>query len=202
MDDTTKPHEYRFIGKPLPRKEDERLITGKGRFTDDFALRRPGLCGDGALAASACAHRRNRRRAGESDAGRARRLHRRRLRGRQSQAHSARSGAEDQIRHEACTRRAAARCSSARRCCCPPTRCAMSAKPSPWWWPRPRRRRWTPPKRSRSATRNCRSCCIRKTRCGPARRRSGTKSETTSSSIRSSATRRRPTRPSRAPRMW
>ena len=29
---------YRFIGKPLPRKEDERLITGKGRFTDDFNL--------------------------------------------------------------------------------------------------------------------------------------------------------------------
>ena len=38
MDDTTKPHEYRFIGKPLPRKEDERLVTGKGRFSDDFAL--------------------------------------------------------------------------------------------------------------------------------------------------------------------
>ena len=29
---------YRFIGKPMPRKEDERLITGKGRFTDDFNL--------------------------------------------------------------------------------------------------------------------------------------------------------------------
>jgi aerobic carbon-monoxide dehydrogenase large subunit len=29
---------YRFIGKPLPRKEDERLVTGKGRFTDDFNL--------------------------------------------------------------------------------------------------------------------------------------------------------------------
>jgi len=29
---------YRFIGKALPRKEDERLITGKGRFTDDFNL--------------------------------------------------------------------------------------------------------------------------------------------------------------------
>jgi carbon-monoxide dehydrogenase large subunit len=38
MDDKTRPDEtgYRFIGKPLPRKEDERLITGKGRFTDDF----------------------------------------------------------------------------------------------------------------------------------------------------------------------
>src|SRR5471032_3039578 len=40
MNDTGPPDEtgYRFIGKPLPRKEDERLITGKGRFTDDFNL--------------------------------------------------------------------------------------------------------------------------------------------------------------------
>ncbi|HYA04643.1 MAG TPA: xanthine dehydrogenase family protein molybdopterin-binding subunit, partial [Xanthobacteraceae bacterium] len=39
MDDKTKPHDsYRFIGKPLPRKEDERLVTGRGRFTDDVNL--------------------------------------------------------------------------------------------------------------------------------------------------------------------
>ncbi len=39
MNDTGPPAEhYRFIGKPLPRKEDARLITGKGRFTDDFSL--------------------------------------------------------------------------------------------------------------------------------------------------------------------
>jgi aerobic carbon-monoxide dehydrogenase large subunit len=40
MDDKTRPDEtgYRFIGKPMPRKEDERLITGNGRFTDDFNL--------------------------------------------------------------------------------------------------------------------------------------------------------------------
>jgi carbon-monoxide dehydrogenase large subunit len=40
MDDKTRPDEtgYRFIGKPLPRKEDARLITGRGRFTDDFSL--------------------------------------------------------------------------------------------------------------------------------------------------------------------
>lgn len=29
---------FKAIGKPLRRKEDIRLITGKGRFTDDFAL--------------------------------------------------------------------------------------------------------------------------------------------------------------------
>jgi carbon-monoxide dehydrogenase large subunit len=40
MDERKRPDEtgYRFIGKPLPRKEDERLLTGRGRFTDDFNL--------------------------------------------------------------------------------------------------------------------------------------------------------------------
>ncbi len=40
MDDKTRPDEtgYRFIGKPMPRKEDERLVTGRGRFTDDFNI--------------------------------------------------------------------------------------------------------------------------------------------------------------------
>ncbi len=37
-DDTAPQRPYRFIGKPLPRKEDERLVIGKGRFTDDFNL--------------------------------------------------------------------------------------------------------------------------------------------------------------------
>ena len=38
MNDAGGSERYRFIGKPLPRKEDERLVTGKGRFTDDFNL--------------------------------------------------------------------------------------------------------------------------------------------------------------------
>ena len=39
MNDAAGPERpYRFIGKPLPRKEDERLVTGKGRFSDDFNL--------------------------------------------------------------------------------------------------------------------------------------------------------------------
>ncbi len=40
MDDTTRPDQtgFRFIGKPMPRKEDARLVTGQGRFTDDFNL--------------------------------------------------------------------------------------------------------------------------------------------------------------------
>jgi carbon-monoxide dehydrogenase large subunit len=32
------PQAFRFIGKPLPRKEDERLLTGRGSFTDDVSL--------------------------------------------------------------------------------------------------------------------------------------------------------------------
>src|SRR3974390_2758181 len=31
---------FKAVGRPLPRKEDLRLITGKGRFTDDFNLPR------------------------------------------------------------------------------------------------------------------------------------------------------------------
>ena len=40
MDDTPKLDDthYRFIGKPIPRHEDARLITGQGRFTADFKL--------------------------------------------------------------------------------------------------------------------------------------------------------------------
>ena len=38
-----KPSEhFRFIGTPLPRKEDARLTTGAGRFSDDFSV--PGQC--------------------------------------------------------------------------------------------------------------------------------------------------------------
>ncbi len=30
--------EFRSVGKPLPRNEDARLVTGRGRFSDDFSL--------------------------------------------------------------------------------------------------------------------------------------------------------------------
>ena len=77
MDDKTRPDEtgYRFIGKPLPRKEDARLITGRGRFSDDFSpaarSRRRWCARRIRMRASS---RRLRRR--ERDARRARRLHR------------------------------------------------------------------------------------------------------------------------------
>ena len=40
MQETSKPDDshYRFIGKPIPRNEDARLVTGHGRFSADFKL--------------------------------------------------------------------------------------------------------------------------------------------------------------------
>src|SRR5215469_16357799 len=40
MDQKVKPDDpgYRFIGKPIPRHEDARLVTGQGRFSADFTL--------------------------------------------------------------------------------------------------------------------------------------------------------------------
>src|SRR5262249_18450680 len=32
------PESFRFIGKPVVRKEDARLTTGRGRFSDDFSV--------------------------------------------------------------------------------------------------------------------------------------------------------------------
>src|SRR6266446_10183776 len=40
LDQKPRPGEmsFRAIGKPIVRKEDARLITGRGRFSDDFHL--------------------------------------------------------------------------------------------------------------------------------------------------------------------
>src|SRR5688500_1029757 len=43
MNEQIKPPDgaaFTSIGQPLRRKEDERLLTGKGRFTDDFSIER------------------------------------------------------------------------------------------------------------------------------------------------------------------
>ena len=90
MDDKTRPDEtgYRFIGKPLPRKEDARLITGKGRFTDDFSLDGQAYA---VMVRSPYPHARIvaiDADGGEKNAGRARRVHRRRLLGRQARRRS------------------------------------------------------------------------------------------------------------------
>src|SRR3954451_4494878 len=36
--DTTSGHAGRYIGRPLPRWEDLRLVRGAGRYTDDVAV--------------------------------------------------------------------------------------------------------------------------------------------------------------------
>src|SRR6516225_10548960 len=39
MDDMSiAPEKFQVIGKPIARKEDARLLTGHGRFSDDFSL--------------------------------------------------------------------------------------------------------------------------------------------------------------------
>ena len=65
------------IGHPIRRKEDARLLTGKGRFTDDFSIDGETFA---AMVRSPHPHARivridTRRRQG--DAGRAQRVHRR-----------------------------------------------------------------------------------------------------------------------------
>ncbi|MCH8859011.1 MAG: hypothetical protein IID54_05440, partial [Proteobacteria bacterium] len=38
MDVTSLVKSFKSIGQPIRRKEDFRLLTGRGRFTDDFNL--------------------------------------------------------------------------------------------------------------------------------------------------------------------
>ena len=70
------------VGQPVRRVEDQRFITGGGRYTDDIDLAGPGLWLRRALARGARPHRVDRRRGGESSARRAGGDHRRRDRGR------------------------------------------------------------------------------------------------------------------------
>ena len=37
LEQKTPSADFRFIGKPVVRKEDERLTTGRGRFSDGHA---------------------------------------------------------------------------------------------------------------------------------------------------------------------
>src|SRR5580692_8846982 len=156
MDDTTRPDEtgYRFIGKPMPRKEDARLITGKGRFTDDFNL-------DGQTYAVMVRSPYPHARIVAIDAAAAKAM---------PGVLGVFTGAAcladklEAILHDPVpktkfdmklTGPMAARCSSGPMRCCRPTRRGMSAKPWPWWWRRPRRKPWMPPRRLKCVTRNC-----------------------------------------------
>ena len=195
--------DFRFIGKPLPRAEDERLITGRGRFSDDFHLDRRDLCRDGALAASACAHRR------------ASTLHALAMPGvlgvftgadcarRRPQADPARSAAEDQVRHEADRPPAAKPVFIGPHMLLPADKARHVGEAVAMVVARnAARRRSMRPRRSRSTTRCCRSCCIRRMPCSRARRGSGTRWPDNISVDTVSATATQPTRPSPRPIMW
>ena len=64
------------IGQSVRRREDPRLLTGRGRYFDDLKLAGSVPCGDRALAACPCRHQGHRHAGGAADAGRARRADR------------------------------------------------------------------------------------------------------------------------------
>ncbi len=151
---------FNAIGQPVRRKEDQRLLTGKGRFTDDFSLDGQAYA---AMVRSPHPHARIKRI--------------------DTAAAKAMPGVLGVFTGADCAPTGSVRCRippvpstkfdmklgppagrnlfigpqrAAARRQDPP--CRRSA--SPWWWRRRARRRWTPPKRWRSNTRNCRSSCI------------------------------------------
>ena len=94
-------------GRPAPADR-------QGPVQRRFHPARPGLRGDRALAASACADRLDRHREGRGDARRPRGVDRRRLPRRRARPDPARPGAEDPLRHEADRPPAGPICLSAR----------------------------------------------------------------------------------------
>ena len=88
------------IGQPLRRKEDQRLLTGNGRFSDDFSL--PGQAYAAIVRSPHPARpdRADRHGAGGGDAGGAGRFYRSGLRRRRAGADPAQPGAVDPVRHE------------------------------------------------------------------------------------------------------
>ena len=161
------------IGQPVPRVEDPRFITGRGRYVDDIDL--PRQC-HGVVLMSPHAHARIKRidtAKAKAAAGRARRAHRRRCLGRQTRrprAADARGhGRAERLPHAAHDprHRQGARGRRPRR-----LRRRRNA----------RRRRATPPSCSRSTTSRCRRSSMSRTRSSRARRRCGTRRRTTSPS--------------------
>ena len=89
------------VGQPVRRKEDDTLVRGKGKYTDDFNL--PGQA-YAWIVRSSHAHgiiQRHRHRSRQGDAGRARRLDRRRPRRRRLRPLHLRPAAEEPRRHAA-----------------------------------------------------------------------------------------------------
>ena len=58
------------VGQPVRRKEDDTLVRGKGKYTDDFSLPRAGLCLDHTFQPRPRHHSRHRHHGRQIDAGR------------------------------------------------------------------------------------------------------------------------------------
>ena len=146
-----------YIGRPLPRFEDRRLVTGRGRFTDDFSFDGQAYA---AFVRSPHAHARIEAidtTRGRSCGGRARCLHGGGLRGGRRTGHHAhgqsrrhtrrerqglhRPGAADSLRSAACAARGRARRAS-------------SASRLRWSWRKHTPRRRKPANASRRPTRS------------------------------------------------
>ena len=191
---------FRFIGKPVPRHEDERLVTGAASSaTISCSTARPmrRWCARPIRMRASCASTKPAPYAMPGVLGvftGADCLADR------PQADPARSAAEDQIRHEAAPGPAAAAVFIGPHMLLPADKArhvgeAVAMVVAETALPGTRRRR-----SGRGRLRGtARSSSIPKRRCSPARRRSGTRCRTTSWSTRISATRRRPTRRSRRP---
>jgi hypothetical protein len=175
MNDAGAPERpYRFIGKPVPRKEDERLVTGKGRFTDDFNL-------DGQAYAAMVRSPYPHARIVAIDAAAAKNMAG--VIGVFTGADCAAEGLAP-IPHDPVPK------TKYDMKLTGPGGGAVFAGPHALL-----------PKRLSCTIRNCRSCCVPRTRWLRARRRCGSKHQATSASIRRSVMPRRPSWPLPAPRM-
>ena len=147
------------IGHPIRRKEDARLLTGKGRYTDDFSL-------DGQTYAAMVRSPHPHARIVRIDTGAAKAMQGVLLvlTGEDCKADALKPIPHSPVpstnfdmkltapRRQAGVRRAAHAAAGRQGR-------AMSASRWRWWWRRPARRRWTPPKPSRSNTRSCPTPC-------------------------------------------
>ena len=116
------------VGQPVRRVEDQRLITGGGRYTDDIDLPGQAYRLRRALARGARPDHVDRHRGGQGGARRAGGDHRRRIEAERRQ----RLPCVDPDGEPRRLRGPATRCGR----CCAPTGCAMSATPSRSWSPR------------------------------------------------------------------
>ena len=193
---------FRFIGRPVRRAEDERLVTGKGRFSDDFKLDHQAYA---AMVRSPHPHARIR----GIDTARARALPGvlgvftgADCAADQLGPDPARSAAQDQIRHEALRARrrhrlhrpASAAAGRQGAACGRGGRHGGGRDPGAG-----ARRRRGGRGRLRAA---CRMCCMRRTPWRPAPRKCGTRSPAIFRSRPGSGIARRPTGRSRPPITW